>query len=252
MPDPYRWLEDGDAPDTAGLGGGAATPAPGRCSTPVPAAPPWSSRFAELFAAGTAGAPSIRGGRLFSIDRWGDHEQAVLVVRDVHGDRVPAARTLVDPHALTGDPTAALDWYSPSLDGRLVAFGTSTGGDERSTLGVVDVATGERAGRLASPTPGRRRWRGCPTAAPSPTPATPTPRRWARRRPTTTAPSGGTSLGDDPGHDELVFGDLPDKTAWPSVELSRDGRWLVVEVSLGWTRVDVHLDRPHAPAPARR
>jgi hypothetical protein len=46
---------------------------------------------------GPAGAPPIRGGRLFSIDRWGDHEQAVLVVRDVHGDAVPAARTLLDP-----------------------------------------------------------------------------------------------------------------------------------------------------------
>jgi len=49
------------------------------------------------------------------------------------------------------------------------------------------------------------------------------------------------TLGDDPGHDELVWGDLPDKTAWPSVELSRDGRWVVIEVALGWTRVDVHL-----------
>ena len=36
------------------------------------------------------------------------------------------------------------------------------------------------------------------------------------------------------------FGNV-DETAWPSVELSRDGRWLLVEVSLGWTRVDVHL-----------
>src|SRR5690606_30954025 len=101
-------------------------------------------RYTELFAAGTAGAPSIRGGRVFSVDRWGDHEQAVLVVRDLHGDGPPAARTLLDPHALTGDATAALDWYAPSPDGSRVAFGISTGGDERSTLGIVEVATGER------------------------------------------------------------------------------------------------------------
>jgi prolyl oligopeptidase len=48
-------------------------------------------------------------------------------------------------------------------------------------------------------------------------------------------------LGTDPAADPVVFDDLPDKTAWPSVELSRDGRWLLVELSLGWSRVDVHL-----------
>jgi prolyl oligopeptidase len=162
------------------------------------------------------------------------------VVRDVHGDRVPAGRTLVDPHDLSGDATAALDWYSPSVDGRLVAFGTSTGGDERSTLGIVDVATGEH---LADTIPHTRAasvaWAPDGTA-------------FAYTRYPDPAAVGDDEanyhrtvwwhvLGDDPGHDELVFGDLPDKTAWPSVELSRDGRWLVVEVSLGWTRVDVHL-----------
>ncbi len=48
-------------------------------------------------------------------------------------------------------------------------------------------------------------------------------------------------LGDSPDHDEVVWDDLPDKTAWPNVSLSRDGRWLLVHVSLGWSRVDVHL-----------
>jgi prolyl oligopeptidase len=239
VPDPYRWLEDAESPETVAWvrSSNARTRAaldgrPGR-DTLV-------RRYTELFAAGAAGAPAIRGGRLFSIDRWGDLEQAVLVVRDVHGDRIPASRTLVDPHALTGDPTAALDWYSPSVDGRLVAFGTSTGGDERSTLGVVEVATGELLGdsiphtRAASVT-----W-------------LPDGRAFAYTRYPDPASVGDEEasynrtvwwhvLGDHPGHDELVFGDLPDRTAWPSVELSRDGRWLVIEVSLGWTRVDVHL-----------
>jgi prolyl oligopeptidase len=121
VPDPYRWLEDAESPETVAWvqASNARTRAaldgrPGRDAL--------VRRYTELFGAGSAGAPAIRGGRLFSIDRWGDLEQAVLVVRDVHGDRVPAPRTLVDPHALTGDPTAALDWYSPSVDGRLGGF----------------------------------------------------------------------------------------------------------------------------------
>jgi len=134
VPDPYRWLEDGDAADTRAWVAAHNARTRAACDA-RPDRPGLVERFGALYAAGRAGAPAIRGGRLFSVDRWAGHEQAVLVVRDAHGDRVPAPRTLLDPHQLTGDPTAALDWYSPSNDGRLVAFGTSLGGDERSTLG---------------------------------------------------------------------------------------------------------------------
>src|SRR5690606_2146977 len=88
VPDPYRWLEDADSPATqAWVEAGNA-----RTRTLLDTRPDRAGmvgRYAELFAAGSSGAPSIRGGRLFSIDRWGDLEQAVLVVRDLHGERVP-------------------------------------------------------------------------------------------------------------------------------------------------------------------
>ena len=239
VPDPYRWLEDADDPDTLAW----VTASNERTRAALDARPGRDAlvrRYSELFQAGTAGAPAIRGGRLFSIDRWGDLEQAVLVVRDVHGDRVPAARTLVDPHALTGDQTAALDWYSPSVDGRLVAFGISIGGDERSTLRVVEVATG---GLLGDEIPQTRAasvaW--LPDGTAFAYTRYPDPAAVGEEEANYNRTVWWHVLGDHPGHDELVFGDLPDRTAWPSVEMSRDGRWLVVEVSLGWTRVDVHL-----------
>jgi len=235
--DPYRWLEDGDAADTR-----AWVAEQNRHTRAVLDALPGrtglADRFAELFGAGTAGAPSIRGHQLFSLDRWDDHEQAVLVVRSLDGS--PDPRVLLDPHRRTGDATTSVDWYAPSLDGGLVAFGISAGGDERSTLGVLDVASGER---LADTIPFTRAasvaW-------------TPDGHAFAYTRYPDPAAVGEDesnyhrtvwwhALGDNPGHDELVWGDLPDKTAWPSVELSRDGRWLVIEVALGWTRVDVHL-----------
>ena len=78
---------------------------------------------------------------MFSLERWGNHDQAVLVVRPAKAPGV--ARTLVDPHKLTGDLTAALDWYQPSPDGKLIAYGISTGGDEHSTLSVMNVETDE-------------------------------------------------------------------------------------------------------------
>ena len=239
VPDPYRWLEDGDDPDTRAWV--AAENARTRAALDGrPERAGLVARFTALFSAGTAGAPSVRGGRLFSIDRWPGHEQAVLVVRDAHGDGPPAARTLLDPHEATGDPTAALDWYSPSKDGRLVAYGISTGGDERSTLGVLDVATGER---LADSIPHTRAasvsW--APDGTAFAYSRYPDPAAVGEEEANYNRTIRWHILGDDPGHDEVVFADLPDKTAWPSVELSRDGRWLVIEVSLGWTRVDVHV-----------
>jgi prolyl oligopeptidase len=243
VPDPYRWLEDGDADDTAAWV--AAHNA--RTRTVLDGRPERAGlveRFAALYAAGRAGGPSIRGGRLFSIDRWGDREQAVLVVRDLDDRGDGTGRTLVDPHALTGDATAALDWYEPSDDGRRVAFGTSLGGDERSTLQIVDVDTGDllpdtiphtRAASVAWASDGDgfayTRW-------PDPAVVGPEAANYDRT-------VWWHDLGADPAADALLFDDLPDRTAWAMVELSPDGRWLLVQLSLGWSRVDVHLiDRP--------
>lgn len=45
-----------------------------------------------------------------------------------------------------GSGGTAIDWFSPSLDGRLVAVSLSVGGSEDGTLHVFDVATGAAAG----------------------------------------------------------------------------------------------------------
>ena len=239
VPDPYRWLEDAGAPATQAWveAHNARTRAvldadPGR--------PALVERFLGLFATGTAGAPAVRGGQVFSVDRWGGREQAVLVVRDLAGDGAPPPRVLIDPHELTGDPTAALDWYAPSEDGRLVAFGTSIRGDEWSTLGVVVTATGEHLGEAIPRTRGASvAW--APDGAGFAYTRFPDPADVGEEEANYHRTVWWHDLGADHAADTPLFTDLPDKTAWPHVEMSRDGRWLVVETTLGWTRVDVHL-----------
>ncbi|MCX4162865.1 MULTISPECIES: prolyl oligopeptidase family serine peptidase [Paraburkholderia] len=53
---------------------------------------------------------------------------------------------LVDPAKLSTDSAHhfALDWYSPSWDGRYVAYGVSEGGSEKSVLHVIDLQTGSQ------------------------------------------------------------------------------------------------------------
>jgi prolyl oligopeptidase len=52
---------------------------------------------------------------------------------------------LIDPGKLATDHTHhyALDWYSPSWDGRYVAYGISEGGSEQSVLHIIDVSMGQ-------------------------------------------------------------------------------------------------------------
>lgn len=238
--DPFRWLEDGDDERTRrwvsqqnAHTDDVLSRLPGRVEL--------RDALSALLRAGSSVACSVAGDRVFSLERWGHHDQAVLVVRS---SRAPGlARTIVDPHRLTDDPTAAIDWFHPSPDGHLVAYGLSSGGDERSTLHVLDVDAGElRPDRIPGTRAASVAWLPDSTA-------------FAYTR----YPESGTipvedegywrrvfwhRLGDDWRGDELIFGDLPDKTAWPNVTISRDGRWLLVHISLGWSRVDVHmLDR---------
>ncbi len=52
----------------------------------------------------------------------------------------PGAR--IDPATMAADSAVAIDWFHPSPDGSLVAYGLSEGGTENSVLHVLDVATG--------------------------------------------------------------------------------------------------------------
>jgi len=235
--DPYRVLEDGGSPLTRSW-----VAAQNERTTAVlgslPARSGLHDRLVALLGAGSSVACAVAGDRAFSLERWGSHDQSVLVVRSAL--KPGPSRTIIDPHLQTGDPTAAIDWYRPSPDGRLVAYGVSTGGDERSTLRIVDVDTGEHRRDTIPHT------RACSiawmpdnsgfayTRYPEPSTLPPEDQGYWRK-------AYWHRLGDDWHRDELVFGDLPDKTAWTNLTLSPDGRWLLLHLSLGWSRVDVHL-----------
>jgi prolyl oligopeptidase len=231
--DPYRWLEDGASPEVA-----AWVDEQNRRTRAVLDALPHRrvlhGRLVELLRTPVTVAPTVAGDRLFTLDRAGDDDQAALVVRSALDRGVPP-RTILDPVALGGgdDVTASIDWFHPSRDGRLVAFGTSEAGSERSTLRVLDVDSGTL---LADVIPETR----AASVAWSPDgsgfaytvypPDSDFGRhvRWH-------------VLGTAPGDDPVVFEALEDTTAWPDVTVSDDGRWLVVHVEYGWTRTDVFL-----------
>jgi prolyl oligopeptidase len=234
--DPYRWLEDGDANEVR-----LWSAAQGRHTRATLDAIPFGGRILErlraLFSIGLVSAPLVRGGRYFHQRRSGDQEQPVLYVRD---GREGPDRVLIDPAALAEDRTSALDWCYPSDDGRLVVYGVSEGGSEKSVLRVRDVDTGQD---LADVIPNTRacslEWRPDGSGF-----------FYTRYPEPGTVPEGEENyhrrvyehvLGRDWREDPLVFGGDRPPEDWPSVHLSPDGRWLAVSVSRGWTRTDVYL-----------
>ena len=84
------------------------------------------------------------GSRLFFTRREPGEQQLKLVLREPAAAGGATERVLVDPDALSqaaGRPVA-LQGFSPSPDGRLLAYGLQAGGAEIGELHVVEVATG--------------------------------------------------------------------------------------------------------------
>jgi len=136
VPDPYRWLEDPDSPQTRSW-----TAAQGKLwrehAGTLPGRDLWHSRVTALTGAGMVGPPMWRGGSRFFLRRTASQEHAVLYRTGPDG----AEEALIDPTELDPSGLTTLDHWQPDLDGRLVAYQLSRSGDERSELLVMDVAT---------------------------------------------------------------------------------------------------------------
>ncbi len=139
--DDYRWLEDRSDPDVAAWS--AAQNAEARAYLDrLPALPLLRERIGHLLGNTPRYLPTeYAGGRLFAFKYQPPLQQNLLVVIG-DADDLSSERVVVDPNSL--DPTGgtAIDWFVPSLDGRLVAVSLSIGGSEDGTLHVFDVETG--------------------------------------------------------------------------------------------------------------
>jgi prolyl oligopeptidase len=236
--DPYRWLEDGESEETSAWV--AAQNARTRAVLDaLPARPALHARLLELLQVGMVGAPAVVADRVFTLERVGDQDQAVLVLRSAL-DAGVAAEPVVDPHPMAADHAASIDWFSPSPDGTLVAYGVSQGGSEHGTLRIVDVDTGDH---LPDAIPhirhGSVAWLPDGSAF-----------AYSRLPDPATVPAGDEGywetvwwhrVGDDPDKDEQLLGDGLEKTALPAATISPDGRWLAFHVSYMPTRTDVVL-----------
>ena len=137
--DPYRWLEDDNAPATQ-----AWVAAQNRVTFAYLARIPYRdrirARLTELWNFERYGVPWHEGGRYFYFKNDGLQNQSVLYTLTAL-DAGP--RVLLDPNTLSPDGTVALSGVAVSPDGKLLAYGTSAAGSDWQEWHVRDIATGD-------------------------------------------------------------------------------------------------------------
>ena len=240
--DPYRWLEDAEAEGTAAWSL-AQDELFAQWMARVPGVADVAARLRRLLP-GMVGLPTVRGDRRFWFRRLPEEEHAVLVV-DMGDGR---DEVLLDPMVIDPTGTTTLDAVAISYEGTRLAFQTSAGGDELSTLQVLDVDTREL---LDGPVPMGRT--GDVAWLPGGDELF-----YVRRLGDDVRPAGEDHfhrrvwrhrIGAEPDDDELVFGEGRDKGTYYDVRTSRDGRWLLVSASVGTEpRNDLLLADLHDPA----
>ncbi|MGI8686692.1 MAG: prolyl oligopeptidase family serine peptidase [Acidimicrobiales bacterium] len=235
VPDPYRWLEDASSPATEAWSSAQDDLVRSHLDG-LPGRDHLWSRLHRLLSAGLVTAPVHAGARAFFHRQGPDQEHPVVVVREADAERV-----LLDPSALSHDDSVTLDGFAPSPDGDRLAYLLSDSGDEEASLWIMDVGTRKvvdgpidrmRYSSLAW-LPGGDELFYVRRLAPSEVPAGDGKfhRRVYRHR-----------VGTDPSTDVLVFGDGRDRTEYYSLDVSTDGRWLVLGASKGTApRNDVYL-----------
>ncbi|HKX92946.1 MAG TPA: prolyl oligopeptidase family serine peptidase [Sphingomicrobium sp.] len=250
VPDPYRWLENDvrNDPEVA-----AWVAAQNKVTDAFLATLPlrgwFKQRMTELYDYERFGLPVKREGRYFYTRNSGLQNQSVLFFRDgLQGE----PRQLIDPNGWSADGATALAEWTPSEDGKLLAYSVQDGGTDWRTVKVMDVATGKIL-------PDELKWLKYTGYV-----------AWAKdgsgfyysRYP---APAEGATfqnatldhrvyfhkLGTPQSADRRVYATPADPKLSHYAQVTDDGRWLVISTSLAGDENDVHvidLRRPDAPS----
>jgi prolyl oligopeptidase len=231
--DPYRWFEDAGAQNTRDwVAAQNAVAQPYLERLPQRA---WlGERLKQLWTFERFGVPRREGGRYFYLRNDGTQDQSVLYVAD---SLTATPRVLVDPNGNRDDATIALSQWEPSPDGQVLAYALSDGGTDWNTWHFRRVSDGVDLPVILKYS---KFW------AVS----------WARdssgvyysRYPLKANQAADDARGDDAGRpdvyfhkldeeqsaDKLVFRITDHPTRVPSVQVTEDGRYLIIGMFDGY------------------
>jgi prolyl oligopeptidase len=135
--DPYRWLEDDNAPDVAEWVK-AENAVTFKYLDQIPYRAKLKARLKELYNYPKYGSPFRRGEYYFFSKNDGLQNQSVVYVqKGLEG--TPEA--LIDPNTFSADSSTTLSAFSVSKDGKYAVYGKSVGGSDWSEYHVLEIAT---------------------------------------------------------------------------------------------------------------
>jgi prolyl oligopeptidase len=137
VPDPYRWLEDDNSPETKQWvkEQNAVTH---EYFSKIPYRDQVKRRLEELYNYAKYSAPFHRGQHYFFYKNDGLQNQAVLYVQQgLEG----TPEVLIDPNRLSKDGTSRVIRFAPSMDGELAAYAVSVAGSDWMEVHIINVAT---------------------------------------------------------------------------------------------------------------
>ena len=144
VPDPYRWLEDPDSPqsrrwieDQNKLSGDFIASIPQREAI--------EKRLWALWDYEKFGTPSRQGDGKFYVFGYNSGTQNQSAVMLAEG-LAATPRVLLDPNTWSADGTKAIAGLSFSDNGQYAAYGVAASGSDWNTWRVLDVATGKDIG----------------------------------------------------------------------------------------------------------
>ena len=138
VPDPYRWLEDLDSPETTEWIA-AQNQVTADYLDQISNREKIKERLTQLWNYERYSAPFREGDRYFYSKNDGLQNQSILYTLKSLQDK---AKVLLDPNKLSADGTIALAGISISDDGRLMAYGLSQAGSDWVEWKVRDIESG--------------------------------------------------------------------------------------------------------------
>jgi prolyl oligopeptidase len=245
--DPYRWLENdvrNDPQVEAWVT--AENQVTNRFLQTLPLRDWFKKRMTALYDYERFGLPVKKGGHYFYQHNSGLQNQSVLFVRD---GLSAAPRQLIDPNTWSADGATALAEWTPSEDGKLLAYSIQDGGTDWRTVKVMDVATGKiRTDELKwLKYSGNVSWAKDGSGfyySRYPAPAA----KAAFQNATLNHKVYFHKLGTKQTADRLVYSTPANPKLSHYAQVSNDGHWLVISTSLAGDENDVHVIDLKKPA----
>ncbi len=196
-----------------------------------------SKELIKNFKVGNVTCPDSVGGRYFYLERQPHQDQMVLYYKKgLNGKPIK----LVDPNSKRKGSTTTIDYWLPCWSGKYIIYGLSKGGDEMSTLYIMNVdKKNSPPVKIANCSHSSIQW--LPDDSGFYYTKNPRPGSVPKNELRLHTKVYFHKLGNSPNNDKLIFGKNRPKDDMIGLSLSIDGKYLAIHASRTWSENEIYI-----------